>query len=104
MPLLAYSLGEIRLTDSTPPTDNIEYDQIKYYIKEQTTPGNGKAVAIPGRGEVDKALEFEDKLHQILADSYANITLFVKSKSGEIRSRLGKADLNRACFIGRLDQ
>ncbi|KAK4496185.1 hypothetical protein PRZ48_012165 [Zasmidium cellare] len=80
---------------------NIEYDKIKYYIKEQTTPGNGKAVAIPGRGEIDKALEFEDTLHHILAESYANITLFVKSKSGEIRSRLAQNEKQLAKLATR---
>ncbi|CZT20968.1 uncharacterized protein RCC_06829 [Ramularia collo-cygni] len=69
---------------------NIDYDDIKYFIKEHTTPGQGKSVSVPGRGD-DKLIEFENALFHILADQHQRIDLFVKSKSGEIQRRLEHA-------------
>lgn len=70
-------------------TDNIDYDDIKHFIKENTTPGKGKSVSVPGRGE-DKLFEFENALFHILQDQHERINLFVKSKAGEIQRRLGE--------------
>lgn len=70
-------------------TDNIDYDDIKHFIKENTTAGKGKTVSIPGRGE-DKLVEFENALFHILQDQHQRIDLFVKSKAGEIQRRLGE--------------
>jgi len=69
--------------------DNIDYDDIKHFIKERTTPGQGKAVAVPGRGD-DKADEFENDLFAILEEQHHRIDLFVKSKAREIQHRLGR--------------
>ena len=69
---------------------NIDYDDIKYLIKERTTPGHGKSVSIPGRGD-EKLREFESALFQILVDQHVRIDLFVKSKAGEIQRRLDHA-------------
>lgn len=69
-------------------TDNIDYDDIKIYIKEQTTPGKGKSVSVPGRPD-ENLQQFEHALFQILRDQHHRIDLFVKSKAGEIRRRLG---------------
>ncbi|EME44432.1 hypothetical protein DOTSEDRAFT_152287 [Dothistroma septosporum NZE10] len=66
---------------------NIDYDDIKNFIKENTTPGKGKTVSVPGRGD-DKLAEFENSLFNILADQHQRIDLFVKSKAGEIQRRL----------------
>ncbi|KAK5724332.1 hypothetical protein LTR15_004377 [Elasticomyces elasticus] len=66
---------------------NIDYDDIKHYIKEQTTPGKGKTVAVPGRVD-EKLQQFEDTLFQILKDQHHRIDLFVRSKAGEIQRRL----------------
>ncbi|USW58708.1 Putative SPX domain, VTC domain superfamily protein [Septoria linicola] len=66
---------------------NIDYDDIKHFIKENTTPGKGKTVSVPGRGE-DKLVEFENALFHILQDQHQRIDLFVKSKAGEIQRRL----------------
>ena len=70
---------------------NIEYEDIKHFIKEHTTTGNGKAVAIPGAGD-DSAKNTEDDLFNILKDQNERITWFVKSKVGEIKRRLGHLD------------
>ncbi|KAK6431800.1 hypothetical protein LTR95_012033 [Oleoguttula sp. CCFEE 5521] len=69
---------------------NIDYDDIKRFIKEQTTPGQGKAIAVPGRGD-DKARQFEDNLFFILEEQHHRIDLFVKSKAREIQHRLDDA-------------
>ncbi|SMR64034.1 unnamed protein product [Zymoseptoria tritici ST99CH_1A5] len=69
---------------------NIDYDDIKHFIKEHTTPGKGKTVSVPGRGD-DKLVEFENALFHILADQHQRIDLFVRSKAGEIQRRLDHA-------------
>ncbi|GIZ44449.1 hypothetical protein CKM354_000764600 [Cercospora kikuchii] len=66
---------------------NIDYDDVKHFIKEHTTPGKGKTISVPGRGE-DKLAEFENALFHILQDQHQRIDLFVKSKAGEIHRRL----------------
>jgi hypothetical protein len=82
--------------------DNIDYDDIKYFIKEHTTPGKGKTVSVPGRGD-DKLAEFENALFHILADQHQRIDLFVRSKAGEIQRRLGKMiDLSDKTDVARI--
>ena len=71
--------------------DNIDYDDIKHFIKEHTTPGKGKIVSVPGRGD-EAITQLEDNLFQILEQQHSRIDLFVKSKAGEIKRRLGKYD------------
>lgn len=73
----------------TDPADNIDYDDIKHYIKEHTTPGNGTSISIPGAGDA-RGKELEDSLFGILQQQHQRITLFVRSKAGEIERRLGK--------------
>lgn len=73
-------------SDSLP--DNIDYEEIKNFIKENTTPGNGKAVSVPGTGD-ETARHFEEALYDILRDQHERINLFVRSKAGEIKRRLG---------------
>ncbi|OCL14007.1 hypothetical protein AOQ84DRAFT_281997, partial [Glonium stellatum] len=68
-------------------TDNVDYDEIKYLIKEHTTPGSGKAVAIPGHEEI-AGQDFEDLLYDELVEQHARVNLFIRSKSGEIERRL----------------
>lgn len=72
--------------------DNIDYDDIKHFIKERTTPGQGKSVAVPGRGD-DKANDFENDLFTILEEQHHRIDLFVKSKAREIQHRLGRSTM-----------
>ena len=65
--------------------DNVDYDEIKHLIKEHTTPGSGKALAIPGQEDI-----FEDLLNDELVEQHARVNLFIRSKSGEIERRLGR--------------
>ncbi|CAK3867013.1 SPX domain-containing [Lecanosticta acicola] len=71
---------------------NIDYDDVKNFIKENTTPGHGKTISVPGRTD-DKLLAFEKELFHILAEQHSRIGLFVKSKVSEIQHRLD--DSNR---------
>ncbi|KAK5138366.1 hypothetical protein LTR08_003427 [Meristemomyces frigidus] len=64
---------------------NIDYDDIKQFIKEQTS--NGKAISVPSRDD-ETLQDFEKSLFVILADQHQRIDLFVRSKAGEIRRRL----------------
>lgn len=93
MSLLALTVWNGSLPNSNATADNIDYDDIKYFIKEHTTPGKGKSVSVPGRGD-DKLVEVENALFCILADQHQRIDLFVKSKAGEIQRRLGELSLN----------
>lgn len=70
---------------------NIDYDDIKQLIKERTTPGKGKTISVPGRGD-DKLAELEVTLFDILSDQHTRIDLFVRSKAGEIQRRLDHAN------------
>ena len=76
-----------RLTDD-PLVDNVDYDDIKQFIKRNTTAGGGKAVAVPGR-ESDKFVDLEQDLLAILNDQHERISVFVRSKAGEVQRRLG---------------
>ncbi|EON62900.1 hypothetical protein W97_02125 [Coniosporium apollinis CBS 100218] len=66
---------------------NVDYDEIKLLIKEHTTPGKGKAVSIPGQGNITET-QFEDNLYAVFVEEHQRVDLFVKSKSGEIERRL----------------
>ncbi|KAI7286131.1 hypothetical protein KC345_g1319 [Hortaea werneckii] len=95
---------------------NIDYDDIKHFIKEGTTSGRGKTVSIPGRDD-DKRLEFESSLFAIFAEQHHRIDLFVRSKAGEIRRRIdhskrllsqlsarGSSAADRRIPLGRLER
>ncbi|EMC97196.1 hypothetical protein BAUCODRAFT_68129 [Baudoinia panamericana UAMH 10762] len=66
---------------------NIDYDDIKRYIKEQTTPSNGKTIAVQERND-EKLVRVERSLFGTLSEQHHRIDLFVKSKAGEIQRRL----------------
>jgi len=76
--------------------DNIDYNGIKRLIKVNTTPGNGTAVSIPGTGDsVGKT--FSNQLFAMLNDEHDRLSLFVKSRWYEIRSRLSECSRSHAC-------
>ena len=69
--------------------DNLDYNEIKYLIKAQTSHGQAQAITIPGQSNDQKQLEtFEEDLYKELVSQYQRIDLFVRSKSGEISRRL----------------
>ncbi|THZ94315.1 hypothetical protein D6C88_02368, partial [Aureobasidium pullulans] len=69
---------------------NIDYDDVKHYIKENTTAGNGNSISIPGAVDV-RGKELEDNLYGILQQQHQRISLFIRSKTGEIERRLGES-------------
>jgi len=73
--------------------DNIDYGSIKSLIKDQTTPGKGKAISVPGHAATI-ADEFEDQLLLVIHEEHERVSRFVKSKWYEVNSRLGMSCLN----------
>lgn len=69
---------------------NIDYDEIKRFIKKRTTPGKGESISVPGHSD-EKLGEFERELSDIFLQQHERINLFVKSKVGEIKRRLEHA-------------
>lgn len=63
---------------------NIDYDDIKHFIKERTTLKDN-SVAIPSD---ERLRQTEDDLFAILEEQHRRIDLFVKSKAREIQHRL----------------
>lgn len=70
--------------------DNVDYDEIKNFIKKETThKDKASPVHIPGQHDTEQSRpQFEDELYEILKDQYERINLFTKSKHGEIERRL----------------
>lgn len=66
---------------------NIDYDYLKDLIKHHTTAGTGKAVSIPGQGATSERA-FGDTFLRALKAQHDRISLFTRSKSGEIERRL----------------
>ncbi|CAD0108965.1 unnamed protein product [Aureobasidium uvarum] len=82
-------LSSNSISTSLTSQTNVDYDDVKHYIKENTTAGNGNSISIPGAGDV-RGKELEDNLYGILQQQHQRITLFVRSKTGEIERRLGE--------------
>jgi hypothetical protein len=73
---------------AVPPTDNLDYNELKNLIKVHTTKDQGQAIAIPGKKDAALA-KFEDLFFNELANQHDRVDLFVKDKAGEIARRLG---------------
>lgn len=78
----------------TSQSDNVDYNDIKQFIKEKTTHENETLpVTIPGPDSAEQtAPQFEDELFNILNDQFQRINLFTKSKYGEIDRRIDQLD------------
>jgi len=70
-------------------THNIDYEDLKLFIKEHTTPGSGKALSVPGSGNQSEK-NFESSLFELFKEQHERITWFVRSKAGEIGRRLSE--------------
>ncbi|QIW97381.1 hypothetical protein AMS68_002899 [Peltaster fructicola] len=66
---------------------NIDYDDVKRFIKERTTPTERKDSATPAQGD-EWLRQTEDDLFAILEEQHRRIDLFVKSKAREIQHRI----------------
>ena len=68
---------------------NVDYNDIKRLIKVRTTKNQARTIAIPGHDkEAGASQEFEDELYAELCEQHERVDLFVKSKTGEINSKL----------------
>jgi len=80
--------------------DNVDYNELKYYIKAKTSRDQAKAIAIPG--QQDTALQkFENELYAQLCEQHARVDLFVKSKADELTRRLRFLDTKVAKLASR---
>jgi hypothetical protein len=69
--------------------DNVDYNDLKYIIKANTSKDQAQAMAIPGH--VDTALQtFENLFFTELWNQHDRVDLFVKSKADELGRRLSK--------------
>ncbi|KAK7903477.1 hypothetical protein LTR67_001497 [Exophiala xenobiotica] len=66
---------------------NVKYNEIKHLIKTRTSAGVAVPVGIPVQGK-SKWEELENELFRLLEAEYDNVTLFLRSKQGEIERRL----------------
>ena len=72
------------------PTVNLDYDDLKQIIKDRTTDAHSQPRFIPGHGNENQALkETEDQLYRQLLREHERVSLFVRSKVGELERRLG---------------
>ena len=69
--------------------DNVDYNEIKKIIKQETSFKTPQSITIPGH-DIDSILSegFEQELYDLLREEHERVELFCKSKTGEIRRRL----------------
>jgi SPX domain protein involved in polyphosphate accumulation len=73
--------------------DNVDYNALKHLIKERTTNIRTNPVAIPGQGPASDAwTQLESELFPILWQQHERVSLFIKSKYGEIKRRLDQVE------------
>lgn len=70
---------------------NLNYNELKHLIKARTSAGAPSPVPIPGQTDHRWSL-LEDEMYDILKEQYEHITLFLRSKYGEIERRLAHLD------------
>lgn len=70
---------------------NVKYNELKHLIKERTSAGVAIPVDIPAQGK-PRWEELENQLVKLLSDEYDNVTLFLRSKKGEIERRLAHVE------------
>ena len=79
--------------------DNLDYDELKQLIKERTSNIQTNPVSIPGQAPSDKRWTNLDKeLFPILWDQHERVSLFAKSKYGEIERRLDHVEMQLRQF------
>ncbi|KIV88749.1 hypothetical protein PV10_08400 [Exophiala mesophila] len=66
---------------------NFKYNELKHLIKSRTSAGHAVPLDIPSHGK-SRWEELDTQLLKLLQDEYDNITLFLRSKQGEIDRRL----------------
>jgi SPX domain protein involved in polyphosphate accumulation len=73
--------------------DNVDYNGLKHLIKERTTNIRTVPVTIPGQGPSSDAwTQLENELFEILWQQHERVSLFIKSKHGEITRRLDQLE------------
>ncbi|EXJ82069.1 hypothetical protein A1O1_08138 [Capronia coronata CBS 617.96] len=70
---------------------NVNYNELKNLIKERTSAGVAVPVDIPAQGK-SRWEELDNLLFNYLSAEYDNVTLFLRSKQGEIERRLAHVE------------
>ena len=66
---------------------NVKYNELKHLIKQRTSGGAAIPLDIPSAG-TPRWQTLEDDLFHIIQDEHNNVSLFLRSKQGEIERRL----------------
>ena len=83
--------------------DNVDYNGLKHLIKERTSNIRTNPVAIPGQGpSSDPWQQLERELFPILYQQHERVSLFFKSKYGEIKRRLDQGERQLKSVIQEL--
>lgn len=73
--------------------DNVDYNGLKHVIKERTTNIKTNPVTIPGQGPSSDAwTSLETELFPIIWQQHDRVSLFIRSKYGELKRRLDQAE------------
>lgn len=73
--------------------DNVDYNGLKYLIKERTTNIKTNPVTIPGQGPSSDAwTQLETELFPIIWQQHDRVSLFIRSKYGELKRRLDQVE------------
>ena len=73
--------------------DNVDYNGLKHLIKERTSNIKTNPVTIPGQASPSDAwTQLENELFSILRQQHERVSLFSKSKCGEIQRRLDQVE------------
>ena len=73
--------------------DNVDYNGLKHLIKERTTNIKTKPVTIPGQGPSSDAwTQLETELFPVIWQQHDRVSLFIKSKYGELKRRLDQVE------------
>lgn len=70
---------------------NVKYNELKHLIKLRTSAGSSLPIAIPTAG-TSRWQDLENELHAIIKKEYQDVSLFLRTKQGEIDRRLAYLD------------
>lgn len=66
---------------------NVKYNELKYLIKQRTSAGSSLPISVPTAGS-SRWQDLENELYPIINREYENVSLFLRTKQGEIGRRL----------------
>lgn len=70
---------------------NVKYNELKHLIKQRTSAGSSLPISIPTTG-TSRWQDLENELHPVIKREYQDVSLFIRTKQGEINRRLAYLD------------